>query len=567
MHSVFLQIGVVTIVAAVLGIAARFLRQPIILAYIVAGILLGAAGLNVIPDAALTSDVATIGIVFLLFLIGLELDVGKLRRVGTVVAVTSLVQLGSVMALTYFFVRLLGYAEASALYLGAAAAFSSTAVVLKRLTDQGDLASLYGKVAVGILLLQDVAAILLLMVVSANSAGGMSSGVVELFILKSALFFIATWLVTRYVLGAVFFFIAKSTELLFLTSIAYAFFFAMVAESLGFSKEIGAFLAGLSLATLPYNLEIISRVKPLKDFFLVLFFVVLGLEIVPSVILNNLPLIVGISAIVLFGKSFVTAATMTRMGYPKRPSYLTGAALGQMSEFSLLLVLLAAETAAVPKEIVGVTAAAVVITIVINTYWNGLNRYIYPILAKPLKFFSDGVVHRELHYQPHDLENHTLMFGANRLGYGMLKTLEHLKHDILVIDHNPEVIRRLLHRGVPSVYGDIDDYELLRDMGLSKARMVISTVANKTSNIYLIEQTRATNRTALVIVTAEQVEDALELYAAGADYVIVPHLLGGEQAAQLLAEVDSDEVTEQMIRQEREKHVRHLARRRHELVP
>ena len=566
MDSAFLQIGVVTILAAGLGILFRFLRQPIILAYIAAGILLGAGGLNLIHNAALTADIATIGIIFLLFLVGLELDINQVRRLGPVVVVVGLLQMLITFGLAFGAAQALGYGATAGIYLGLATAFSSTAVVLKRLSDRSDLGSLYAKVSVGILLLQDVVAILCLMVISGVSGNSASPALFAGFLIKGAIFIALTWVFTRYLLGRVFFYIAKSHELLFLASVAWAFLFALISDALGFSKEIGAFLAGLSLATLPYNLEIIGRVKPLKDFFLVIFFVVLGLEVGWPAVVSNLPLVAALAAIVIFAKSFAGAAVMVRLGYPKRPAYLTGAVLGQMSEFSLLVVLLGASAGHIGNEIVGITAALLALTIVLNTYWNDLNRYIYPVLSKPLNWFSGRIATRELAYRPRKKDNHILLFGANRIGAQMLRTLERLKKDVLVVDHNPEVIRRLLRRGVESVYGDIDDFELLKELGVADAKMVISTVPNTTANIYLIEETRKHNTRALVITMAEQVDDALAMYAAGADYVVLPHLLGGERAAEILEKVESREVKPAALRKQRTEHVHALQARRHELI-
>ena len=565
-EGIFFQLGILTVCAAGLGIVARLLKQPIIAAYLLTGVLLGVGGTNIIPDSANTQDIAKVGIVFLLFLVGLELNISQIRRLKKVVLVTGLVQLGVVFAATYGATVALGYAPLTAAYLGIAASFSSTAVVLKWLTDRHELAALHGRIAVGILLLQDVVAMLLLMVIAGSSREALSILSGTAWLLKGATFFVGVWLLTKYVLPRLFFYIAKSTELLFLASIAWAFLFAMVADALGFSKEIGAFTAGLSLATLPYSLEIISRIRPLKDFFLTVFFVVLGLEVAPAVVHGNLEIIVVLTLIVLFLKSAVISVTMARLGYPKRPAYLTGAVLGQMSEFSLLVVLIGASVGQIPDEIVAVTSAVVVLTVILNTYWNALNRFVYPFLVKPLKFIGGQVRAKELRYRPGRKEGHVLMFGANRTGYHILKTFEKYKEEVVVIDHNPEVIRRLLHRGIPSVYGDIDDYELLQEVGLPDARTIVSTVPSTPANLYLIRHVRAHNPNALIILTAEQVKDALTLYEAGADYVIIPHMLGGEQAAQMLEGVEAHLTDPAAFRKRRKAHVEDLKRRHRELV-
>lgn len=565
MDSVFLQIGVVIITAAGCGILARLLRQPILLGYIMAGILLGAGGLHVIQDVTITQEVASIGIVFLLFLVGLELDVAKVRELGKVILVAGLTQLIVVTASGFAITQALGYSDVTSFYLGLAAAFSSTAVVLKRLTDRRDMASLYGKVTIGILLLQDMVAILALMVISGLGSEQSGSVTALLFVVKGALLLGGTWLLSKYVLAKIFYHVAKSTELLFLTSIAWAFSYAFLAEALGFSAEIGAFLAGLSLATLPYNLEIIGRVKPLKDFFLVIFFVVLGLEVSIGSILGNLPVIIGLTVVVLFVKSFVTSLAMVRLGYPKHPAYMTGSVLGQMSEFSLLLALMGLSQGHISQEIVAIIASLMVASIILNTYWNDLNKLIYPILSKPLQALGAPVKARELRAEARHLEEHVLLFGANRVGFQLLNTLQKLGRNVLVVDHNPAVIKRLQRKGVTCVYGDIDDLELLEEMGLDAASMVISTVPNTAASLYLVQQTRRSNHGALIITTGEQIEEALDMYAAGADYVILPRLVGGEQAAKLLENLEEGALVKESLRAEKTAHVNDLQARLREL--
>jgi Kef-type K+ transport system membrane component KefB len=566
MHSIFLQLGVVTIVSAGLAIAFRALKQPIILAYIVAGILLGGGGYNLIPDSVNTQGIATVGIIFLLFLIGLELDIGRVRRVGKVVLMAGGIQMAVVAAGAAFFTLALGYPVSTALFLGLAAAFSSTAVVMKRLIDKQELASLHARVSIGILLLQDLIAVLALMLVSGIGTGSFDASVFVWFAIKAAVFFLVTWLFTKYLLGRIFFFIAKSTELLFLTSVAWAFLFAIICDALGFSKEIGAFVAGLSLATLPYNLEIIGRVKPLKDFFLVIFFVVIGLEVSLPVIAHNWVLILGLMLLVLFVKTLVTSAVMARSGYPKRASYLTGAGLGQMSEFSLLVVLLGASLGQVDHTIVPITATLVAATIIANTYWVEANRYLYPILVQPLKWLGANGRTKELGGKPPELSDHIIVFGANRAGHAVLSALKEGGRDILVVDHNPEVIRRLQRQGTTSVYGDIDDHELLGEIGVDRAKTIVSTAPNAAANLYLIKRVRERNRKALVVTTAEQIDEALAMYDAGADYVVVPHLLGGEQTAQLLEAVESRALKPQQLKAKRRQHVTHLKKRHSELT-
>lgn len=565
MDSIFVQIGVVTIAAAGLAIVAKLLRQPIILAYIAAGILLGGAGLHLIHNPQATQETATIGIIFLLFLVGLELDIAKVKELGAVILTVGFAQMIVIGAVAFALGRVFGYPTAASVYLGLAAVFSSTAVALKRLADKQDMASLHAKITIGVLLLQDIVAIVALMFISGVGGGHANLMTVAVLVAKGGVLLAGTWFFSRFILPKVFFMIAKSTELLFLTSIAWAFLFALVARALGFSEEIGAFLAGLSLASLPYSLEIIGRVRPLKDFFLVMFFVVLGLEVSVPAVLHNLPLIAALTFVVVVVKSLVTSVAIVRSGYPARPAYLAGSALGQMSEFALLIALLGLSYGQISQEVVAVIASLMVVTITVNTYWNDLHKQLYPVFAGTLKRLGKHAS-AELAGHPKGLHDHVLLFGANRAGFQLLRTLDKLKNDVLVIDHNPVVIRRLLSRGVHSVYGDIDDFELLRDMGLDQANMVISTVPNVSASLYLIEQTRATNHKALIITTAEQIDEALSMYAAGADYVILPKLVGGEQAARILENVDADVLDKRSVDDARAAHIANLRSRLGELT-
>lgn len=566
MDSLFVQLAILNVLAAVLAVVARIFRQPLVLAYLVTGILLGAGGLHVIPNSDVTHDIAAVGIVFLLFLVGLELDISKVRRLGAVVLISGILQMVITGAVAFGITRLLGYDDAVAGYLGVATAFSSTAVALKLLSDRKDLASLYGRVTIGILLLQDLAAIIVLIVIGGSAQGGLNGLDIVWLLVRGAGLLVGTWLLSRYVLGRVFYHLAKSEELLFLASVAWAFLFALVSSALGFSQEVGAFLAGVSLASLPYSMEIIGRVKSLKDFFLVIFFVVLGLEVSWSVVLNNLPLILALSAVGLFVKSFVISVSMVRLGYPRRPSYLAGTTLGHLSEFSLLIVLLGATLEQIPLETVGVVAAVLITSIVFNTYWSALNRYVYPLLSPPLKYLTGKRSRSELHYRPEErLTGHTLLFGANRTGFQMLKTLEQQNQEVLVIDHNPTVMRRIAKRGFHTVYGDVDDHELLTELELSRARMVISTIPRIASALYLVERTRQENPQAMVIATVEQVGDALALYAAGADYVIVPKLVGGEHAASVLEQLHRESGGKEKLRRHRSDRILQLEQRAEEL--
>lgn len=534
--TLFWDIGLIIVVATFLAYIARLFRQPLVLGYMFAGILLGPVGLGLITEEADIKILSELGIAFLLFIVGLELDLRRLKDIGLVASVTAIVKSVFLFFLAFNLASVLGFSMVDAIYLGLVLSFSSTMIVIKLLSDKGELDTLHGRMILGILLTEDVLAILVLSVIS--TPGYVDLNLVMMSLLKGVGLFSIALMLSRFILPTVFRFVAKSQELLFLTALSICFLFAKLSAVAGFSVAIGALIAGIAVATFPYNLEIISRVHSLRDFFATLFFVSLGMEIwvenIGSLILPLIALII----LVIIVKPIIMMFSMSFFGYSSRTSFLTSINLTQISEFSLIIALTGMRLGHISVDVFSLTAMLALVSITITSYAIKFDNTLYSSLNKYLVVFDrlSKKKARKLEELPMKSSEHIIVVGAHRMGYSIVKTLKELGEHFLVVDFNPEVITRLIDEDVHCTYGDIGDMEILKRINLSEADMVISTVPNEEDSMLLIEETKKLNPKALVFVTADTLDQALELYDLGADYVFLPRMLSGGKASELIRE-------------------------------
>ncbi len=532
LDQIFFEVGIVIIIAALFAFAAAMLRQPLILAYIIAGIVLGPVS-GMITDAGLITKLSEIGIAFLLFLVGLEMDLRKLKSVSLVAGIAGLWQVSISVAAGFFLLLLLGFSRIEAVYLAIALAFSSTMVVVKLLSDKQELDTLHGRIITGILLVQDVIAIFALAIIS--NIGHYSPAIIADSLAKGVALFAVAFLSGRFALPIVFRTIAKSQELLFLTSIMWCFAMAMFAGFLGYSIAIGAFLAGLSLASLSYSLEISSRVKSLKDFFAIIFFVSLGMQ---TAILQSgmmLKTVIVLSAFVIIANPLAVMIIMSVIGYNKKVSFLSSIGLSQVSEFSLILIALGATLGHLTGNTVYLISIIAIITITLASYTIHYSGRICSFMSGFLGLFEKISIRKhEIEHVPPKFKPAVILCGQNRIGYSIFNKLRLIGKKFLVVDYNPDVITELVREKVPCIYGDIEDAEIIDRLNLDSIELIISTVPEFRANSLLIRKLKEKNGHAVIIVTASQIEDALGLYQQGADYVIMPHLLGGDHASLLI---------------------------------
>jgi Kef-type K+ transport system membrane component KefB len=559
MQGIFSDIGMIIIVAAILGIVFKMLRQPIIPAFIIAGILLGPV-YGLVTDISTIRNISEIGIAFLLFMVGLELDMRKLKNVLWVSIIGGLLKSLLLFIVGWGAALILGFSNMASVYIGMIVTFSSTMVVVKLLSDKKELETLHGRIIVGTLLVEDLLVIIALAVLT--TVNNFTSMILLQSLLKIAVLLAATWILAKFIFPGMFKFAAKSAEILFISSVAVCFGFCFLAKFLGFSIAIGAFLGGIGLATLPYNIEIVGKIKSLRDFFAIMFFVSLGMELTNVQISALILPIVVILALVLIFKPILSIAITSLFGFKKRTSFLTAISLAQTSEFSLIIVSVGYyELMQVSKEIFSMTILLAVITIGITPYLVKFDDSIYRKIGAKMKIFerfSSGG--RELEYELHTDKKQVILVGYDRMGYHILQKLHLMKKNVFVVDFNPDIIKRQIHDKVPCMYGDIGDSEVLDKLGLETVEMVISTSPDATNSFLLVKKVKEVNKKAVVFVTAYHVEDALHLYDEGADYVILPHFLGGEHASIILEEVgtDVDKLLETKL-----KHIKELHERRH----
>ncbi len=560
MENVFLLLGLALVASTITAWFFKQLRQPSVLAYILTGFLLGPGVLGLFSQAETTRVLSEMGITFLLFTVGLSMSVKNLKELAKVSLVTGVVQVLLIGAAGFFLAVRFGFSSVEAFYIGLALAFSSTIIVVKLLIEKKELNSLHGRISVGFLLVQDFLAIIALVLLPVLSVESSNPSLeVAILLWKTFAFLVVVGFVTKYFLKEVFDSFAKNPELLFLSSISYCFLLAVTSYYLGLSPESGAFLAGISLGTLPYNLDIVSKVKPLRDFFIVIFFLTLGAGTGLSLNPSSLAQMLEFSVIVLVATPLLIMALMGLLGYRKRTSFLTGIAVAQISEFSLILVAMGENAGHLSSETVSMITGVGVLTITVSAYFILYGHKLYQKLSPLLTVFEKKNASKEPWQVPVKLEKHVVVVGYHRVGYGIVKKLLEMKENVVVVDFDPEVIKQLTSERIPCVYGDISDPEIASLINLEDARIVISTAPDVNDNLRLLREAKKLNKDVVTFVVAEQVEEALQLYDAGADYVILPHLLGSHHASLLLEEITNN--FEKLI-ETKVKHLEELHQRR-----
>ncbi|MCK4553074.1 cation:proton antiporter [Candidatus Pacearchaeota archaeon] len=559
MDHIFIQLGIILFMAFVVSYVVKAFRQPIIIGYILAGVVAAFVIETGFIDLESSREVIDIfsqfGIAFLLFIVGLHLNPKIIKEIGTSSLLIGLVQ----MVLTFifgFFVasQLLGFDVINASYIAIALMFSSTIITMKLLSDKRHLDSLYGKMSIGILIIQDLVAVSALMFISSMSNGtNFSSFVLKGFLGGGGLIALL-FLVGFFILPKVIKNIAKSQELLFLFSICWCFIIAALFSYFGFSIEIGALVAGVVLSISPYSTEISSKVRPLRDFFLIIFFIILGFNFPTSNLMPIFKNAVILSLFVLIFKPLVLMSLMALFGYTKRTNFLVGTTLAQISEFSLILVVLGLSVhgTLLDPGILPTIILTMIMTIIISTYMIIYSHRFYEKAYRFVSFFEKKKIKKVRKIKK---EYDAILFGYNRIGFSILRSLRRIKKNYLVVDFNPDTIESLTKFGVPCIYGDVYDVELLKELPLDKIKLAVSTLPDFETNFLLIESIRVVNPDAIIIVRAHQIKEALDLYKKGASYVLTPHFLGGEYVAQM---IEDDDLSPEKYFEEKNKHVKTL---------
>ena len=530
----FIVLSLILIIAVAVSGFMRLLKQPLIIGYIITGVIVSRYLINITDSSVSISTFAEIGVALLLFLVGLNLNPKMIKEVGKVSIITGVGQVVFTSVIGFGIAVYFGFSVITSAYIAVALTFSSTIIIMKILSDKGDLETLYGRIAIGFLIVQDLIAIFILMAISSVSSGADFTNIALQTVLKGAGLVIFVFLIGVYILPQLTKAVARSQEFLLLFSIAWSLAVASLFLYFKFSIEIGALLAGITLSLSPYRYEISSRMRPLRDFFIVMFFVLIGTQMVFSDISQYIYPIIAFSAFVLIGNPLIVMVLMGLLGYTKKNSFLAGLTVAQISEFSLILIALGVKLGHLPLEILSLVTAVGIITIAGTTYFITYGSRIYPYLSRYLSIFEKNGKKIDEHAYHQDKAYEILLFGHNRIGYDLLESFKKLKKKFLVVDYNPEIVINLAKEGIDCKYGDASDSELLDGLNLNKAKAVISTIPDVDTNLLLINKIKEIKGNPIIVVVAHRIEDALKLYEEGATYVIMPHFLGGKQASFLL---------------------------------
>ncbi|MFH1585174.1 MAG: cation:proton antiporter [archaeon] len=549
---IFIELSIILGITVLIAGIMKLLKQPLIIGYILAGIIVSPYFLNIAQSTETIKVFSQIGVALLLFIVGLSLSPRVIKEVGKVSLITGIGQIVFTSLFGFLISRLLGFSVIVSLYIAIALTFSSTIIIMKLLSDKKDLDKLYGKISIGFLLVQDIFVIILLMIISSFS-GSLSMDNLSFGSILSGMLLVGGFaLISIYILPKLSIFFAKSQEFLFLFSIGWGLGLAALFHYFGFSMEIGALVAGIALSMSPFHYEISSKMRPLRDFFIILFFILLGSQMVFGNINELIVPAIIFSLFILIGNPLIVMVLMGFLGYKKKTGFQAGFTVAQISEFSLILIALGVSVGHLTSEILSLVTIVGLITISGSTYLILYSNKIYPYLSKYLFIFErEKVNENEQEFKDYDI----VLFGYNRIGYDLLQSFRKLKNKYLVVDYNPETILELSKKQVECRYGDVDDEEFLNELNLTETKMIVSTIPEFETNLLLVNKIRQINKKAIIMTVSHNIEEANELYNQGATYVLMPHFLGGIHASKMINEY---KLNRDKFLKEKEKHLKYL---------
>ncbi len=534
---IFIELSLIITITTLVAFIMKQLKQPLVVGYILSGLMLGPMFLNILHSTEVIEIFSKLGISILLFIVGLHMSPRVIKEVGSVSLVTGIGQVLFTSLVGFAISIFLGLTATAALYVSIALTFSSTIIILKLLSDKGDVHSLYGKIAVGLLLVQDVIATLILIVVSsiAGAKGAPIPFVLLTTLLKGGGIVILITLLERLLLPKLLKSASDNSELLFIFSLTWGLGFAALFYALGLSVEIGALISGVVLSSSPYAEEISSRLRPLRDFFIVLFFVLLGSTMTFSAGSSIIVPVIVLSAFVLIGNPIIVIIIMNLLGYHKRTGFQAGLTVAQISEFSLILATLAFNIGHIDKQILTIITLVGLITIAGSTYLILYSDAIYARIEKLLTLLELRKNNKAATGKYAKVDS--FIFGFNRVGDTFMDTFKEMGYSVGIVDFDPNTLDRLPKKGVKYYYGDAQDVEFLGELPLSKVKFVVSSIKDLETNCTLIKQLRDHTTHPIIIVFAETPEDAQTLYDVGCSYVVLPHFIGAETTATFIRRV------------------------------
>lgn len=545
-HIIFYQLTFVLLVAGLIALLVSLLKQPSVIAFILTGVLVGSFGYSQIHQLSVFSDLGEIGITLLLFMVGLELDVRKLKELGKVVVYTTFGHVLAVSIIGFALSMLMHFSVVASIYIAIAITFYSTIIIVKILGEKRQLHTLQSQIVIGCSIVEDFIALLILLFVGSSSSHGFSAfgslpiwQTVIITLIRALIFFLILAFISKKILPWLLKYLSRSDELLLSFSLAWALGLAAFAALpwIGFSFSIGGFLAGLALANSEAHWEIAARVKSIRDFFIIIFFIVFGSQLALGNIGHQWPVVVALTVFMIVINPLSFIVLLGWQGYKPKTAFLASMGTIPMSEFSFILIALGFRAGHIDREVMGLLTLSGIMSIACSSYLITNAEKIYNKLRPWLKVFDRHLAGIEKDAQDTELKKHIILVGAHRMGQHIIRSLEKLDCPLVLVDINPEIVNRYLAEGLNAVCGDITESYIQEQVNLSSARVVISTVPNIEDNLALLQaikrQCKGKSMPKLIFSAQNEVE-AKKLYEQEIDYALSPHFIGGLHLAKIL---------------------------------
>ena len=548
--NIFYEIALLVLLAAAVGFVGLLLKQPLVVAFIAVGVLAGPDALGLVSSVEFIETLSQISIAVLLFLVGLKLDVSLVRNLGTVALATGIGQILFTSLFGFIICLMLGFSPLVSLYIAIALTFSSTIIIVKLLSDKQEIGALHGKIALGFLIVQDIFVVLAMVTLSAIGVGvgDEAAGVWEVaqVFIGGLLMLGAVIVFIRYVADPILAHIARSSELMVIFAVGWAISLAAAGDALGFGKELGGLLAGVSLASTQYREAVASRLASLRDFLLLFFFIHLGASLQLATLGDQVGPAVVLSLFVLIGNPLIVLAIMGFMGYRKRTGFLAGLTVAQISEFSLIFMAMAITIGHVGEEAMGLVTLVGLVTIALSVYMITWSHKLFDWLEPWLGVFERQHAHREAsdtqgvaEAKGHDF----VIFGLGRYGCRIGAQLRDLGYRVLGVDFDPEALTHWRDMGMDAAYGDATDPEFVAHLDLGDVKAVVSAVPRDRGalteadpQLTLLHGLQAANFTGQVFLSVQQMAEADRLLNQGASVVLKPFDDAADYAVRQLTE-------------------------------
>jgi len=502
-ESSFVSVALILALAVAGGAIAKLLRQPVVVSFIVVGILAGPTAFNLVEGAEEIRLFAKFGIAILLFLVGLKLDFHMIRSTGKVALIAGLSQVAFTAAVGFGLAVLFGFETTTALYIAVALTFSSTIIIIKLIGDKRELDTLYGRIAVGILIVQDILVVAAMVVIVTIGTPGEGSVVTDLVVTlaSSAVFLGVAAFASRFVLEKVLDWISKSPELTLLFGVAWAIVLAAISTLIGLSMEIGAFVAGVSLASTAYRESLGARMVSLRDVMLLFFFIELGASLTFADALGQLWPAIVLSVFVLVGKPLIVFAIMGWMGYRSITSFRTGVALAQISEFSLILIALGFSLGQVDSAVLSLVTLVAVFTITVSSYFILYTDKLYSMMQGFMHLFERGKA-EAVDEESQSLSFDAIVVGSGRFGTEVISGLISSGSSVLAVDLDPDALARARELGAETLFGDVGDPDFAKMLPMHQSDTLICTAPDRSTNTLLLGSIKSLGYEGKIYLTA-----------------------------------------------------------------